>query len=56
MDKFDAGDYTLVEYLSAISRWVGFKGTTDPSNIEILTVTNIKVLTYSSRSRGVKKE
>ena len=23
-DKFDAGDYILVEYLSAISRWVGF--------------------------------
>ena len=23
-DKFDAGDYTLVEYLSVISRWVGF--------------------------------
>ena len=23
-DKFDAGDYTLIEYLSAISRWVGF--------------------------------
>ena len=22
-DKFDAGDYTLVEYFSAISRWVG---------------------------------
>ena len=23
-DKFDAGDYTLIEYLSAVSRWVGF--------------------------------
>ena len=23
-DKFDAGDYTLIEYLRAISRWVGF--------------------------------
>ena len=23
-DKFDAGDCTLVEYLSAISRWLGF--------------------------------
>ena len=24
-DKFDAGDYyTLIEFLSAISRWVGF--------------------------------
>ena len=23
-DKFDAGDYDLVEYFSAISRWVGF--------------------------------
>ena len=23
-DKFDAEDYTLVEYLSAISGWVGF--------------------------------
>ena len=23
-DRFDAGDYILVEYLSAISRWVGF--------------------------------
>ena len=23
-DKFDAGDYTLVEYLSVVSRWVGF--------------------------------
>ena len=23
-DKFDAGDYILVDYLSAISRWVGF--------------------------------
>ena len=22
-NKFDAGDYTLVEYFSAISRWVG---------------------------------
>ena len=23
-DKFYARDYTLIEYLSAISRWVGF--------------------------------
>ena len=23
-DKFDTGDYTLVEYLSARSRWIGF--------------------------------
>ena len=23
-DKSDAGDYTLIEYLGAISRWVGF--------------------------------
>ena len=23
-DEFDAGDYTLVEYLSAVSRLVGF--------------------------------
>ena len=23
-DKFDAGDYTLIEYLSAVSKWVGF--------------------------------
>ena len=23
-DKLDTGDYTLVEYLSAISRWFGF--------------------------------
>ena len=23
-DKFDPGDYTLIEYLSAVSRWVGF--------------------------------
>ena len=23
-DKFDAGDYTLIEYLGAVSRWVGF--------------------------------
>ena len=22
-DKFDAGDYTLLEYLNAVSRWVG---------------------------------
>ena len=23
-DQFDGGDYILVEYLSAISRWIGF--------------------------------
>ena len=23
-NKFDAGDYTLVEYFSVVSRWVGF--------------------------------